>query len=287
MAVRSGLCGVCAADNFQATTALLEKARSVVDPIRRKSICLSGLQLLYGSYEDFAILLHAFKNRKDGRHLHLTIGVEDQTRTGSTGVPRIFKHYESARQMLDNFGFTSITYERMAAYLDNSKEQFEDHYKDIATSVRGLGEYQDSINIHKNKLKHGKPVLEGLVDRKDMAENVLFLRWNDNNGKWELELRWVRASLEQLEVAIKQVTKLYIRSLELLWLFMLHYYPQHADKFRDEALVKCSNKCIEQVLGLGLESEGLTYPYLFYPPNLTAHSTRRLDSVLLKIIPPM
>ena len=65
---------------------------------------------------------------------------------------------------------------------------------------------------------------------------------------------------------------------------MLHYYPQHADKFRDEALVKCSNKCIEQVLGLGLESEGLTYPYLFYPPNLTAHSTRRLDSMVLKML---
>jgi hypothetical protein len=121
--------------NFQAITALLEKARSVADPIRRKSICLSGLQLLYSSYEDFSILLHAFKNRKDGKHLHLTIGVEDQTKTGSTGVPRIFKHYESARQMLDNFGFTSITYEGMAAYLDITELQFEDHYQDIATSV--------------------------------------------------------------------------------------------------------------------------------------------------------
>jgi hypothetical protein len=96
------------------------------------------------------------------------------------------------------------------------------------------------------------------VDRKDMAENVLFLRWSDNNGKCELELRWVRASLEQLEVAVKQVAKLYIRSLEFLWLFMLHYYPQHAQKFRDEAMVKCSRECVEQVRGLGLDSKGLT-----------------------------
>src|SRR5215208_6058471 len=92
--------------NFLAIAAMLEKARSVSDPIKRKSICLSGLQLLYSSYEDFAILLHAFRNRINGRHLHLTIGVEDQSRMGSTAVPRIFKHYESARQMLDNFGFT-------------------------------------------------------------------------------------------------------------------------------------------------------------------------------------
>src|SRR5438067_1234178 len=83
--------------NFLAISALLEKARSINDPVRRKSVCLSGLQLLYSSYEDFAILLHAFRNRKDGKHLHLTIRVEDQTKTGSTGVPRIFKHYESAR----------------------------------------------------------------------------------------------------------------------------------------------------------------------------------------------
>lgn len=67
--------------NFLAVTALLENARSVSEAVSRKSICLSGLQLVYSSYEDFAILLHAFRNRKEGKHLHLTIGVEDQTHT--------------------------------------------------------------------------------------------------------------------------------------------------------------------------------------------------------------
>ena len=95
--------------NFYAVTAFLEKARAISDHKEQKSICLSGIQLRYSSYEDFAILLHAFKNKINGKHLHLTIGVEDQTRKGSTSFPRIFKHFQSAREMLDNFGFTSIT----------------------------------------------------------------------------------------------------------------------------------------------------------------------------------
>jgi len=243
--------------NFLAISALLEKARSLSDLAKRKSICLSGLQLLYSSYEDFAILLHAFRKRIDGKHLHLTIGVEDQSNSGSTGMPRIFKQYESARQMLDNFGLTSITYERMVTYLEITKEQFEDRYRDIARSVKGLSEFQQSVNLFKNKLKHGKPVLESLVDRKDMADSVLFLRWNDNNGKWELEIYWVSVSIEQLESATKQVAKLYIISMELLWLFMLHYYPEHAEKFR-ETMVKHGEECVRQVSALGLKSEGLT-----------------------------
>ncbi len=50
--------------NFLAIIALLEKARSISDPVKRKSICLSGLQLLYSSYEDLAILLQAFLRKK-------------------------------------------------------------------------------------------------------------------------------------------------------------------------------------------------------------------------------
>src|SRR5437899_2822522 len=90
--------------NFRAIVALLKEARSVSDPVERKSICLSGLQLLHSSCEDFAILLHAFKERITGKHIHLSIGVEDQPREGSTQMPQIFKYYKSARQMLDNFG---------------------------------------------------------------------------------------------------------------------------------------------------------------------------------------
>ncbi len=240
--------------NFNAITSLLEKARTVSDATKRKSVCLSGLQMLYSSYEDFAILLHAFKNRRDGKHLHLTIGVEDQSKMGSTNAPRIFKHFESARQLLDNFGFTSITYERLGLYLDINEVWFESHYRDIATSVKGLDEYAQEINIYKNKLKHGKPVIESLKGE-GRPNDVLFLRWNKAN---ELEKHWVKASLEQLENATKVVAKLYIRSLDLLWLFMLQYYPQHADKFRVEQMMKHSKECVEQVVDLGLSSRGLT-----------------------------
>ncbi|MBI1927968.1 hypothetical protein HYR99_27465 [Candidatus Poribacteria bacterium] len=243
--------------NFLAIAALVEKARSVSDPIKRKSICLSGLQLLYSSYEDFAILLHAFRNRIKGKHLHLTIGVEDQSRTGSTPVPRILKHYKSARQMLDNFGFTSITRERLSQYLDMTEDQLEDHYRDIANSVKVLGEYQKIVKDYKNKLKHGKPVLESEVNKKK-TDHVLFLSWKQQDGKPVLEFHWVNASLEQLEVATIHVAKIYIRSLEFLGLFMLNYYPDHADEFLHETIAKCDRECVEQVRALGLSSQGLT-----------------------------
>ena len=65
-------------------------------------------------------------------------------------------------------------------------------------------------------------------------------------------------SLKQLEVATIQVAKVYIRSLEFLWLFMLQYYPDNSEEFLNEILVKCSKECIKQVRELGLSSQGLT-----------------------------
>jgi len=242
--------------NFLNCAALLEKARSVQNPVKRKSICLSGLQILYSSYEDFAILLHAFRNRMDGKHLHLSIGVEDQPRAGSTEMPRIFKHYESAGQMLDNFGFKSVNHERLSNYLKITEQELEDHYKDIANSIKGLGQYQGTVNDYKNKLKHGKPVLEGV--NKKRPDHVLFLRWGEENKKPVLELHWVNASLQQLEMALIQIAKIYIRSLEFLWLFMLEYYPERAEEFLRETMATCSGEVVDQVRDLGLESEGLT-----------------------------
>lgn len=243
--------------NFLTITVLLEKARTIEDPVKRKSICLSGLQYLYSSYEDFAILLLAFRERINGKHLHLTIGVEDQNRKGGTEVPRIYKRYESARQVLDTFGFTSVTYEKLSQYLDVTEEELEAHYRDIAFSLKGISEYAGSVSGYKNKLKHGKPVLQG-EENKDLPDHVLFLRWDEKDGKPALELHWLNASLEQLEQATIQVAKIYIRSLEFLWLFMLHYYPDRADKYMRESMVKCSSEVVEQVRSLGLNSQGLT-----------------------------
>jgi hypothetical protein len=109
--------------NFRAIVALLKEARATSDPTKRKSLCLSGLQLLNSSYEDFAILLHAFRDRASGKHLHLTLGVEDQDKKGSTAVPRIFKRYESTQQMLDDFGFSSLTDEKILQYSDKTKKE--------------------------------------------------------------------------------------------------------------------------------------------------------------------
>lgn len=243
--------------NFLAIVALLEKARSISDPIKRKSICLSGLQLLYSSYEDSAILLHAFLEKKNGKHLHLTIGIEDQGKSGRSPMPRIFKHFESARQMLDNFGFTSITKESLSQYVDITEEELEEHFRDIANAVRGLGEYQGKFNDYKNKLKHGKPAIES-IEGTIAPEHVIFLRWRDEDGTPVLEKHFLEASLNQLEIATIQVAKIYIRSLELLWLFILQYYPDHSEKFLNEIFIKYTQECIDQVRALGLRSQGLT-----------------------------
>lgn len=242
--------------NFRAILALLERARSISTRIERKSICLTGIQLRYSSYEDFAVLLHAFRSRIAGKHLHLTIGVEDQPRKGSSSLPRIFKYFKSTQQMLSGFGFTSITQGKLSKY-HIKKKHFEERWRDIADSIKGMGSEQDTFNDYKNKLKHGKPVVESIIGRGD-PDCVAFLRWTEKNGKPVLENHWLRASLQELEVATIQVAKIYIVSLELLWLFMLHYYPADPDKYLDETVLRCAEDTITRVRAEGLESRGLT-----------------------------
>src|ERR1044072_3693921 len=92
--------------NFESVCVLYEKALSIEDSIVRKSICLNGMQLMFSSWEDFALLLQALKKRKDeGLPIYQYLWREGQ-RQGSTDVPSIFKNYESERQMLDELGFT-------------------------------------------------------------------------------------------------------------------------------------------------------------------------------------
>jgi hypothetical protein len=78
--------------------------------------------------------------------------------------------------------------------------------------------------------KHTRAKDDDVIERQFVQDYAEFALQMNFQAITALELRWVRASLEQLEVAVKQVAKLYIRSLELLWLFMLHYYPQHGNK---------------------------------------------------------
>ena len=243
--------------NFYAITALLEKARTISEHIEQKSVCLSGLQLRYSSYEDFALLLHAFRNKIKGKHLHLTIGVEDQPRKGSTSLPRIFKHFTSAREMLANFGFSSITHERLSPY-EITEDQIEQHFRDVAESIKGMGSGQAAFNDYKNKLKHGKPVFESITGTGD-PNHVAFLRWTEKGGEPVLEFHWLPCSLEQLEVATIQIPKIYIVSLELLWLFMMEYYPDLSENYLNKTVLKCMGDTVKRVQSLGLNSKGLTY----------------------------
>ncbi len=242
--------------NFYAISALLEKARTISDHIEQKSICLSGLQLRYSSYEDFALLLHAIRKKIDGKNLHLTIGVEDQPRQGSATIPRILKHFTSTREMLDNFGFSSITHDILSAY-EITEDQIEEHLRDVADSIKGMGNEKDSFNDYKNKLKHGKPVVESITGR-GAPDHVVFLRWTEKDEVPILELHWLPASLEHLEVATIQIAKIYIVSLELLWLFMMQYYPDLAGNYLNNTVLKCIDDTVERVRSLGLKSKGLT-----------------------------
>jgi hypothetical protein len=75
------------------------------------------------------------------------------------------------------------------------------------------------------------------------------MRWvrEGAGGGWVLEKYHVSASLDELEEAVRQVGKIYIRSLEVLWLFLLNYSPQHHEDFRVNVFVKGMSECGEEI----------------------------------------
>lgn len=245
--------------NFSTIEVLLKSARAEVDLFRRKQLCLSGLQSLYSGLEDFALLLHAFQRRaEEGKHLHLSLGVEDQDRKGSTGVPRLFKRFVSSKQSLEDLGFSKVTLARVRKFFDISQRDFDSKFMDLAEGVRSIADYQDHVNVHKNKLKHGKAVLEGEAG-KYTPDDVIFLRWSwDNAGRqWILEKRIVEASVAEVEKATRNVAQLYVRSLELLWMFMLNYWPQHHEGYLRNVCLPRTEDCGRRVKALGLSTAGI------------------------------
>jgi hypothetical protein len=242
--------------NFEAVWVLYEKALSLTDIVLIKALCLSGMQLMFSSWEDFALLLQAFRKRKDeGLHIYRFLGREEQ-KEGSSDVPRVFKHYISARKMLDELGFTSINHRFLTRYyLDMSKAEFEANYRELANSVKLIGQYQQENNEIKNRLKHGKGIFEGDVER-NHPEWIAYVKWEKENGDWGLRPHWVDASLERLKIAVVHTAKLYQRSMELLWLFMLQYHPDHVQ----DCLKICTEQaksCEKKVTALGIKSKGL------------------------------
>lgn len=94
--------------NFRSLVVVLRAARATSNDLEKKSLSLSAWQALLSSYKDFALLLHAILNKKNGRHLHHSLGFARQSRHGSTSVPGILKRDRSPREFLDTLGFNSL-----------------------------------------------------------------------------------------------------------------------------------------------------------------------------------
>lgn len=246
--------------NWNCIRVLLEQARKAPEgSLFRKSLCVSGLQLMYSSWEDYAQLLHAIKAKKDdNKALHCSLGADKDSREGSAFVPKIYKRFRSAREVLDDLGFTKITLDLLRekgiamteAELDSSLQAF-------AESIKVLGEYQTRYNEIKNRLKHGKGVLGDYANDGPKADYISSLGWSNNNGEWELTLRHDLANLQQLEMAAIHVAKLFIRSVDLLMFYGIQNHPEELKDLpkviRDEGI-----RCATEARDLGLKSQGLT-----------------------------
>lgn len=86
--------------NWHCISALLQAARDAPDgSLLRKSLCVSGLQVMYSSWEDYALLLHGMRAKKDlNKALHCTLGADKDSKEGSAFVPRIYKRHQSVRE---------------------------------------------------------------------------------------------------------------------------------------------------------------------------------------------
>ena len=217
--------------NLRAIEPLIESAQGTVDESLRKSLCISGTQLLFSSYEDFALLLHAIRLKaKRNQHFHISLEADKSNKLGRATVPRLFKKYTSAREMLDSFGFSSISYETYRVGSPNfSREQYEARFLDLANSVKQIGEYQESYKKIKNRLKHGKAIFEKTEGSN--PNHIIFFDWEETEGINQLNANHMDVSLEQFKVALIHIKKMYVHSLELLWLFMIQYHPLMAEEF--------------------------------------------------------
>jgi hypothetical protein len=239
--------------NFRSLVVLLRAARELQDDNdERKSICLSAWQNLLSSFEDFAMLLQAIPKRKGGRYLHQGLGFERQPRQGSTDVPNILKHFTTPREFLDTLGFNSVDIEalRRSGIEIPDEQTFSDYYQDFAEGVREIGKLQTDYNELKNRLKHGKAVLSN-------GENeITFLKWNDGaDAGWSRT--HIETTLRQIEVAVKQAAKVYIKSLDFLLSYMMQHHPEQVAEFQRIAHERME-WCMQQVRALALDSEGLT-----------------------------
>lgn len=158
--------------NWNCIRAILTAARQAPkESLLQKSLCVSGLQVMYSSWEDYAQLLCALRAKKEKyKALHCTLGADDEGREGSAFVPRIYKRFRSSREVLDDLGFTRITIDELRKHnIEEDQKGLDSSLQEFAESMRSLGEYQTQYNDIKNRLKHGKGVLG---DYRDNAKKV-------------------------------------------------------------------------------------------------------------------
>jgi len=225
--------------NLNSSIALLEKACICQDSIEKKCLCLNGIQLHYNSLEDFSILLHAFINKKKGIQLHLTIGVEQKNKKGTTFVPQKMKAFNSIQNVIDILGFDNIDINTILDQTKFKRDDLERYFQEIVDSVKNIGRYQEQINDSKNSMKHGKALLN------EHNDFVSFIKWKKIQNKDRLDKGWLDVSIEELRKAAIQVAKIYKQSVDLLWLFILNYYPDREPLFRSKVIDVQTSKCDE------------------------------------------
>ncbi len=246
--------------NWHCISALLQAARNAPDgSLLRKSLCVGGLQVMYSSWEDYALLLHGMRAKKDAnKALHCTFGADKDAKEGSAFVPRIYKRHQSLRDTLDELGFNKIDLELLREKgIAMSETELDSSLKEFAESIKILGEYQSHYNDIKNRLKHGKGIIGDYTEDAAKVDYITSLDWNDNKGSWELTLHHHLATIQQVEIAAIHVAKLLIRSLDLLLFYSIQNYPEQL-KDLPKTIQAEGLRCARDARALGLESPGLT-----------------------------
>ena len=140
-------------------------------------------------------------------------------------VPQLLKRFQSAQQRLNDLGFTSGNIESARKdWFDISNDELHAILKDSAESIKTLGKQQKEQNEIKNRLKHGKAIL-GTDLTETPQESIVYLTWKTERGSPVLYINRMETTVEQLEIATILAAKLYIRSVDLLLLFIIQYHP--------------------------------------------------------------
>lgn len=232
---------------------ILERAKAASVGLERKQLCTAGLQLLYGSCEDFAVLLHAILARKrQNVSLQVSLSGEGQRR-GSTTFPAILKRPMLARSLFDEMGFVDITPKLLREFgYDVADDALNESFSDFASSIAYLATAAENYNHLKNRAKHGKAVW-GVSFGLNGSDEIAHIEYgNSGRSIW----RRTTASVQQLEVAAITIAKMAMRSLDLLLLFGGQYHRTDLDELIEIA-GKTSDDLVTRFRAIGLQSPGL------------------------------